>query len=133
MSDDLRKRLTAKCIQIYERKRRMRPVQRFLDRLNIENNLRFQVLDEDFVREARQKYFPAMTMDSLQEDLLLLYRSKRTPFNGISAIWWRIDNEVPLSCDEYCDLTAELTKKLSEEPNPPSNTDWDYLDEELMK
>lgn len=133
MSKDLQKRLTAKCIQIYERKRKTSSVRRFLDRLNVDPDLSFQVLDEDFVVEARRRYFPDMTMDSLLEELLLLYRSKKNSHSGVSAVWRRIDNEIPLSFNEYSDLTVALTKKINEELNPPSDADWDNLDDELLK
>lgn len=133
MSKDLQKRLTDKCIQIYERKRKTSSVRKFLERLNVDPDLSFQVLDEDFVVESRRCYFPDMTMDSLLEELLLLYRSKKNSHSGVSAVWWRIDNEIPLSFNEYSELTVALTKKINEELNQPSDDDWSNLDNELLK
>ena len=111
----------------------MPPVQRFMDRLDIDSELRYQVMDEDFVQTARSKFFPEMTLDSLIEDLLAIYRSENNPLSGVCAVWSRIDNEVPLSTEEYMDLTEVLTTRIDEEPNPPSQADWDNLDEVLMK
>lgn len=133
MTTELRNKLFAKCLKIYERKRSLLPVHRYLNRLNLEGSLQGDFWCDYFKPEIRKRYFPNMTLDSLLEESFALYRSSRYPSSALIKIWGKIDWEIPFINEEYYEFVEQIENMLKNEPNPPSKADWDELDEFLRK
>jgi len=132
MTTELHNKLFAKCARIYDRKRSLWPVYRYLERLNLEGTLQGDFWDY-FKPEIRRRYFPNMTVDSLLEESLALYRSKLYPSSALYTIWDNIDSKIPLIDDEYTEFVERFDELLKAEPNPPSKEDWDDLNDHLGK
>ena len=74
-------------------------------------------------------YFPAMTLDSLLDEMLAFYRSSSRPVLALIDIWEMLDWKIPFINNEYEEFLERFEALLENEPNPPSRADWDYLDE----
>jgi len=132
MTTELRNKLFIKCVKIYVRKKSLWPVYLYLNRLTLEGTLRGDFWDF-FKLEIRKQYFPDLTVDSLLEESLALYRSNPCPSAVLYTIWDNIDWKIPLIDDEYQEFIECFEELLKKEPNPPSKEDWDDLEEHLMK
>lgn len=129
MTTEFRDRLIVKCLKIYEREKCLKPVDRFLKRLDLELSLQFDLWDNCIIPEIRKRHFPAMTLDSLLHEMLAFYRSSTSPAVALTDIWEMLDWKIPFINNEYEDFLERFEALLENEPNPPSRADWDYLDE----
>lgn len=137
MNVEQKNRLMAKCLEIYERKKWLLPVHQFLERLDsragFEVNLSTAFWEESLIPEIKQRYFADLTIDSLLEKSIALYRSNSDQALALALVWQEIEWKYPFDSETYEDFVERLDQLLANEPNPPRESDWDYLDESLMK
>jgi len=108
MTTELRNKLFAKCVKLYERKKSLWPAYQYLDRLNLEGTLQSEVWSEHFIPEIRKRYFPNFTVDSLLEESLALYRSSHCQSSALIKIWGKLDWEIPFINDEYSEFVERI-------------------------
>ncbi len=130
-------RLMAKCLDIYERKKWLLPVHQFLERLEsrdgFEVNLSTAFWEESLIPEIKNRYFADVTIDSLLENSIALYRSNPDRALALALIWQEVEWKYPFDSETYEDFVERLDQLLANETNPPAESDWDYLEEHLMK
>lgn len=134
-------RIADKCIQLFTRRIEMRrgapqkTVCKFLDRLFPDNSGLSQSIFEDRVIPiVREHHYKGMALEEFVENALIRYRSsKYSRFSALTDIWSWLDNELPLTMDEYSQFVEMLESALEREPNPPTKDDWEDLNEWLMK
>lgn len=133
MSTELRHRLFLKCMEIYDRKKSLWPIDRFLNRLDLEGTLQCEVWTNDLLPEIRKRYFSTLTVEACLLDALSVYRSSLSRSSALLDIWWKLDWEIPFNFEEYSEFVERLEELLKNEQNPPNQEDWDYLNEWLGK
>ncbi|SRR6266571_4461364 len=126
-------RLIEKCLSIYRRKRSLKAVSKFTERVITNLGDEYNFL-EDCVRPAvRKEFYPGLTVSSFLEEAVELYRNEKSRTSALITIWEKIDWIIPFTSDEYEELVERLEQALAKEPNPPAQEDWDYLNEWLGK
>ena len=133
MSTEFRDKLVTKCLKIYERERSLKPIDKFLCRLNLQGSLQGEIWEESIVPEIRKLYFPDMTLDSLLDKMVALYGSYTRPVSALLDIWAIIDWKIPFVGDEFSEFVERFETLLKNVPNPPTREDWDDLNEFLGK
>ncbi len=132
MKRELAERITGKCLSIYERKRTLRAVFRFLDRLDLPGSSSNELWEQEIRPAIRREFFLSLSVDSFFEEILPLCRSAKKPGNLLSGIWNRLD-DLPFDYDEYSEFVDRIEEAFKRLPNPPSRDDWDDLEEHLRK
>lgn len=130
---ELRDRLVTKCLKIYERKRSLKPLDKFLCRLELPGSMQGEVWEQRIVPEIRKLYFSDMTVDSMLDEMVALYGTYPRPNLALLKIWEIIDWKIPFINDEFSEFVERFEILLKDVPNPPSKEDWDYLNECLGK
>lgn len=87
------------------------------------------VSEEILVPKMKAAHFSGMTLQDFLKIGIEIYASKQS----LDAVWDWLDNDIPLSIDEYSALADLLTSEINKLPNPPTQLDWDLLEESLMK
>lgn len=130
-------RLMAKCLEIYERKKWLLPVHQFLERLESRDGFEIYLStafwEESLIPEIKKRYFADVTIDSLLENSIALYRSYPDRSLALELVWKEIEWKYPFDQETYTDFVDRLDALLENESNPPTNSDWDHLDESIMK
>jgi hypothetical protein len=52
---------------------------------------------------------------------------------ALALIWQEVEWKYPFDSETYTEFVDRLDELLEKEANPPLKSDWDYLDEHLMK
>ena len=127
------KRITDKCLKIYDRKRTIYAVNKYLERL-LPNDIALQsiIMVNHVIPVIRKKYFINLTIETFINESIQEYGKSRDPAIALTTIWDRLD-ELPFTPDEYTKIVDLIDEALSKEPNPPSKEDWEELNEWLMK
>ena len=126
-------KLLEKCLSIYRRKRSLKAVSKFTERV-IANRGDEAIFFEECVTPAvREEFYPKLTVSSFLDEALELYRNEKSRTSALLIIWEKIDWVLPFTSDEYGEFVERLEQALAEEPNPPTQQDWDYLNEWLGK
>lgn len=126
-------RLIEKCVSIYRRKRSLKAVSKFAERVITNRSDEVNFL-EDCVRPAvREEFYPGLTISSFLDEALEIYRNGKSRTLALVAIWEKIDWVLPFTSDEYEEFVKRLEPALAKGPNPPTQEDWDYLNDWLMK
>jgi len=133
MTDDISMRIRSKCLKIYSRKKTLRPVYTFVERLNLADTEHAGIMEEVILPEIRKQYFPDLAIEALLQEFIELYRGTSNHVSVLIDVWDRIDTQLPLTSEEYEELVERFCALLEDEPEPPSKADWDNLDEWLMK
>jgi len=137
MNVDQKNRLMAKCLEIYQRKEWLLPVHQFLERLESRDgfdvNLSTAFWEESLIPEIKKRYFADVTIDSLLESSITLYRSYPDRALALELVWKDIEWKYPFDSENYTDFVDRLDELLEKESNPPTKSDWDNLDESIMK
>ena len=141
MTEAQTSRLTAKCLQIYERNKSLRPIENFLNRLTtvytsvkrIDCIPSGDFWDEVIIPKIKKQYFHDVTIENLLESSIALYRSTPNRSQAIELIWEAVEWEYPFDSETYTDFVDRLDILLENEQNPPTESDWLYLDECLCK
>lgn len=137
MNVEQKERLMEKCLEIYERKKWLLPVHQFLERLDsrdgFEVNLSTLFWEESLIPEIKQRYFANQSIDSLLEKSIALYRSNSDQALALALIWQEVEWKYPFDSETYTEFVDRLDELLEKEANPPTESDWDYLDEHIMK
>jgi len=137
MNTEPKNRLLAKCLEVYERKKWLYPVHQFLERLekveHFDAKLPPDFWDGSLIPEIKKRYFPDVTIDSILETSIGLYRSAPDRALALQLVWQKIEWKYPFDSETYSDFVERLDDLLAKEPNPPTRADWEYLDECLMK
>ena len=130
-------RLMAKCLEIYQRKKCLLPVHQFLERLEsrdgFEVNLSTAFWEESLIPEIKKRYFADVTIDSLLENSIALYRSYSDRALALELVWKAIEWKYPFDQETYTEFVDRLDELLEKESNPPTESDWDNLEESIMK
>lgn len=137
MNIDSGSHLLKKCLEIYERKKWLYPVHQFLERLgsieDLAGTLPPDFWEESLIPEIRKRYFPEVSIDSLLETSMTLYRSTPDRSLALALVWQEFEWKYPFELETYSDFIERLDNRLANEPNPPTRVDWEYLDECLIK
>jgi hypothetical protein len=137
LSPEQSKRLLSKCCKIYERENSLHPVYRFLSRLELwtgcEENLAHTYYDDILIPEIKQRYFRDVTLETLLDKGLTIYRSTPDRSLALEKIWDAIEWWYPFDQRFYTKFTHQLHKRLDAEPDPPTKSDWDELEEMALK
>lgn len=131
--ENLTQRITDKCLKIYDRKRTIYAVNKYLERL-LPNDIALQsiIIVDHIIPEIRKKYFKNLTIETFINESIQEYRKSSDPAIALTTIWDRLD-ELPFTCDEYTKIVDLIDEALSKEPNPPTKEDWEELEEWLIK
>ncbi len=89
--------------------------------------------EESLIPEIKKRYFSDTTVDSLLQKSIALYRSTPDRELALELVWQEIEWKYPFDQETYSDFVDRLDELLAKEPNPPTKSDWDYLDESIMK
>lgn len=127
------KRIIDKCLKIYDRKRTIYAVNKYLERL-LPNDIALQsiIIVNHVIPVIRKKYFINLTIETFINKSIQEYEKNRDPAIALTTIWDRLD-ELPFTPDEYTKVVDLIEDTLSREPNPPSKEDWEELNEWLIK
>ena len=128
----LRKQMVNTCLKRYEQEKSLWSVYQFICEISLEGAYYEDCFDY-LIPEIRKRYFPDMTIDSLLEESLAMYRSEPVSFIALIKIWRKIYRETPLADGEYQDFVLRFEELLKNEPNRPSQDDWSYLSKLMMK
>lgn len=126
-------RLLKKCVSIFQRRRNHRFIYRFLERVLPGTDQQHNFFDEHVQPAIRNEFFPDLTVDAFLVEAIQAYRSGLHKRTALLAIWEKIDYVLPFSGDEHYELVERLEEALKRESNPPTQADWEYLDEWIMK
>lgn len=137
MSPEQSNRLIVKCLEIYQRKNSLLPIHQFLERLETRNgfkeNLSTAFWEESLIPEIKKHYFADVTIDTLLESSLSLYRSYSDKGLALELVWQEIEWNYPFDSDTYGEFVDRLDKLLENEAHPPTQLDWNHLEESIMK
>ncbi len=133
MTDELSLKICSKCLKIYVHRKSLRPVYKFIERLNLPDSGQAEIMEEVILPEIRKQYFPDLAIEALLQEFIELYRGTPNHISVLIDVWDRIDTQLPLTNEEYEELVERFCTLLEDEPEPPSKADWDELDEWLMK
>ena len=127
------KRITDKCLKIYDRKRTIYAVNKYLERL-LPNDIALQsiIIVNHVIPVIRKKYFINLTIETFINESIQEYGKSRDPAIALITIWDRLD-ELPFTPDEYTKIVDLIDEAFPKEPNPPTKEDWEELNEWLMK
>jgi len=89
----------------------------------------YSVSEEILVPKMKAAHFSGMTLQDFLKIGVGIYESKQS----LDAVWDWLENDIPLSIDEYSELLDLLISEINKLPNPPTQLDWDLLEESLMK
>lgn len=137
MNVEQKNRLLEKCLEIYARKKWLLPAYQFLERLesrdDVKENLTTLFWEELLMPAIKERHFPEESIDTLLEKSILLYRSIPDKADALVRIWHEVEWKYPFNVESYDDYVMRLEQLLANESNPPSKSDWDYLDDCLIK
>ena len=137
MNPEQSHRLIVKCLEIYQRKKSLISVHQFLERLETRNgfdeNLSTHFWEESLIPKIKNHYFADVTIDTLLESSLALYRSYSDKGLALELVWQEIEWNYPFDSDTYGEFVDRLDKLLENEAHPPDQLDWDHLEESIMK
>lgn len=137
MNAEQNNRLLDKCLEIYARKQWLLPVHQFLERLDsrdgVEENLSTLFWEESVIPEIKKRHFLEDSIDSLLEKSILLYRTIPDKSAALARIWHEVEWKYPFDTESYEEFVTRLEQLLANESNPPVKSDWNHLDECLMK
>lgn len=137
MNAEQSNRLIAKCLEIYERRKWLLPVHQFLERLesrdHFDVNLSTAFWEELIIPEIKKRYFADVTIESILENSIALYRSYPDRALALELVWKEIDWKYPFDQETYTEFVDRLDVLLALEANPPTKSDWNHLEESIMK
>lgn len=131
MSDS--ERLIKKCLSIFHGRRDHRFIRRFLERVLPDTNQQYVFFDEYVQPAIRNDFFPDLTVDSFLVEAIHIYRNGTNKRSALFDIWEKIDYVLPFSSDEHYKLVERLEDALRQESDPPTQEDWEALNEWIMK
>lgn len=109
----------------------------YLERLEskdgFEPDLSTRFWEESLIPKIKQHYFQGVTIDSLLEKSIALYRSNSDRTLALALVWQEVEWKFPFDSETYGGFVERLEQLLKNEPNPPTESDWEYLDDHLMK
>jgi hypothetical protein len=125
--------LLEKCLSIYRRKKSLKAVSQFTDRVIADRGEKASFFEDHVIPAVRKEFYPDLTVTSFLDEALEIYRSEKSRTSALIAIWEKIDWMLPFTSDEYEEFVERLEQALANESNPPTQQDWDYLNEWLGK
>jgi hypothetical protein len=120
-------KILKKCLEIYDRSRSVRFVEKFYDRLDFEYG-NFQLYDL-VMTNIQRRYLPNFTVGGFVEECLNLYRER----HSLEGIYELARSETPLTEDDYREWETSFSDLVQKEPNPPTNEQWSCLGDSLLQ
>jgi len=120
-------KILKKCLDIYERRKSVRPVYAFFDRLDAYRD--HDVLYDRIMTEIQKRYFPGFTVKGFVSECLDLFH------NGTSLEWIYelAREEMPLTADDYYEWEPSFSEKVQKLPKSPTAEQWEHLEEWISK
>lgn len=118
------------CLKIYKRKLSLKPISKFLGRVDCVDP---EFWDSILIPEIKRRYFPDMTIEMLIKKSMELYRATPDRALALQLIWEKTEWVYPFNIESFEEFIDGLVEQLENDPNPPTQSDWDELDECLLK
>lgn len=130
-------RLIEHCVSMYTRHQSLSRIFPFLERLaerqpDIIGNPHVYY-EEIIIPAMREHYYPGVSTDMMADRCLDIYRNHEDRSLGLALMWEHIHQTYPLTGDDYLALVDRIDALLEQEVHPPTQQDWQELDEFLSK
>ena len=96
-------------------------------------NLSSEFWEESLIPEIKARYFADVSIDSLLESSIALYRSTPDRALALELVWNEIEWKYPFDSENYTEFVDGFDELLAKETIPPNQSDWEYLEESIMK
>jgi len=130
-------RLIDHCVSMYTRHQSLSRIFPFLERFGLRHSdfigNPHVCYEEIIIPALREHHFPGVSIEMMADRCLDIYRNKQDRSLGLALMWEHLQQTYPLTGEDYLALVDRVDALLEEESNPPTQQDWQELDEFLSK